>query len=86
MLECILENLIKGKKITTEGYLSAFTPAQLAKLGEFAVAHAMAPILEDFLQTKLLYPEQVKAEKLGLPRLSIEDYRKDYIYTDSCFK
>tara|TARA_Y100000310_G_C20676469_1_gene813377 strand:- start:1243 stop:1878 length:636 start_codon:yes stop_codon:yes gene_type:complete len=80
------KNINSGKRLLSEGSLGVFTIEQLVEMGELGVAHAMGPILGEFLGVKIPYPIGVNVERMEIgPRDSFDDYRREFEYSDRCF-
>lgn len=84
-VECAQENISRNKTLSNEGFVGIFTLDDLVKseLGEFAVAHAAAPMINLFyFDCNIPYPQDVHVEPLSEPiRKSFRDYLEDFKYS-----
>jgi hypothetical protein len=76
------KNIDNGKRLTTEGRIGVFNLEQLIKGGKFSTAHLTAPILGDYFNVNMPYPEEIKFISLSLPRDSFEEYLSDFNYEE----
>lgn len=84
-IEIVESNLRKCRRLSSEGLTGVFTLEELAKdqvKGGLSTAHGTALVLNDYFDTKIPYPEQLKAESLGTPRNSFGAYLFDFEYTE----
>lgn len=82
VVECVQENITKT--LSNEGFVRIFTLDDLIKseLGEFAVAHAAAPMINLYFDCNIPYPQAIHAEPLSRPiRKSFRDYLEDFRYS-----
>lgn len=81
-IEIAERNIRDGKNIPTEGLVGVFTLDQLInnERGEFSTAHATAPSLNWYFQSKIPFPSQLHVEPIGPPRPSFSSYLQDFEY------
>ena len=84
IIECVERNIAQGKTLSNEGNIGVFYLDKLIKneLGEFSVAHAAAPIFNEYFGVKIPFPEEVVVESLKTaPRILFTDYLNDFEYS-----
>ncbi len=83
VFECVKYNINAGRRFFTEGFVGIYNPRQLEMAGEFSTAHATAPILNYFLDSKIPYPEEIRLSRLnnGVREL-YSDYDNDFEHSD----
>ena len=81
VMETARKNIIQGKKLVSEGWVGIHYPQQLAIAGERSTARGTAPIVGDFFKINIPYPNEIKVEKLSVPKQSYGNYESDFVYT-----
>jgi len=87
VMDCIIENLRAGNRLTTEGFMGVHYVGQLEAAGKHSTAHATAPVLNHYLHARIPFPDdKIKVLSTSNPRKRYDDYRKEFDYTQKAFR
>jgi hypothetical protein len=89
VMEIAESNIRRCRRLCTEGLTGVFTLDELANdpiKGNLSTAHATAPILNDFFNSKIPYPSEIKASPRGNVRDFYDDYLNEFEYSDKAWK
>ena len=84
VIEAAESNLRRCRRLSPEGLTGIFTLDELANdfvKGELSTAHATAPILNHYFDSRIPFPKQLKAEHIGQVRDSFSDYSTEFQYS-----
>lgn len=79
VMNCFRRNISSGKSLVSEGFLKT-TNLQDIQSGKILTAWAAGIIIEDFFCKEIPNPEKIIAQKIGLPKSSLEEYFNEYDY------
>ena len=83
VIDLAISNIRRHKSLVTEGLVGVFTLGELESDSrkELTTAHMTAPALNQLFDADIPYPPQLKAEPIGIPRNSFQDYLSDFEYS-----
>jgi len=79
VLECVQRNLSLERSLVSEGFLRLSHLEELTS-GRVLTAWISGLILEDFFKRNMPNPDGFSAERIGMPRPSLQDYFSEFNY------
>ncbi|MBR9705297.1 hypothetical protein GOV12_07830 [Candidatus Pacearchaeota archaeon] len=86
-MESYCKNLVDRRRFTPEGLTGIFTIDDLTTdpRDKLTTAHATAPILNDFFNASISFPNEITISRYGSPRETYLDYTDEFQYAEHAF-
>ena len=89
IIEIVESNLRRCRRLSCEGLTGIFSIDELANdpvRGNLSTAHATAPILNHYFNSRIPFPSELRAEPIGQVRDSFSDYLSEFHYSGKIAK